>query len=46
MLLMVRHQCFGANLGGVPLENEKPKLVVVDLGHTDLHGNGQETIND
>ena len=32
---------FGASLGGVPLENGKPKLVVVDLGH-----NGWEGVND
>ena len=31
----------GARLGGVPLENGKPKLVVVDLGH-----NGWEGVND
>jgi len=35
----------GASSGGVPLEIGIPKLVV-DLAHTDLHGNGWETVND
>ncbi|CAD6230776.1 unnamed protein product [Miscanthus lutarioriparius] len=35
----------GASMGGVPLEVGEPKLVV-DLGHTNLHGNGWESVND
>jgi hypothetical protein len=35
----------GASLEGMPPEIGKPKLVV-DLGHTDLHGNVGETVNE
>jgi hypothetical protein len=35
----------GASLEGVPPKIGKPKLAV-DLGHTNLHGIGGETVND